>query len=214
MFEAGAGWIGKYSHCSFRSEGTGTFLGHEGTSPAIGEPGKLEHAKEMRVETIVPAGKLNTVVTAMIKAHPYEEPAFDIVQLTTPPEGKGMGRIGTLEKMPRRDLVEQIKAKLSVERLLVAGPLDGEVSVAACCAGACGSLVNDAISQKADLLLTGELRHHDALKAAAAGMTVVCALHSNSERLTLGRLAHRLTESVPNVRFLVSEFDHDPFVVV
>ena len=214
MFQAGAGWIGNYSHCSFRSEGTGTFLGHEGTSPAIGEPGKLERVKEQRVETIVPAGKLSTVVAAMIKAHPYEEPAFDIIQLITPPDGKGMGRIGSMPKISRLELLEQIKLKLGVQNVLVAGPLDGEVTTAACCAGACGSLINDAIAQRADLLLTGEVRHHDALKAAAAGMTVVCALHSNSERLTLRRLAQRLSESAPQVDFLVSKADHDPFAIV
>lgn len=214
MFDAGAGWIGRYSHCSFRSEGTGTFLGHEGTNPTVGEPGKLERANEIRVETIVPAGKLNAVVTAMVKAHPYEEPAFDLIQLTTPPEGAGMGRIGSLPGISRRELIEQIKAKLSLQHLLIAGPLDGTVATAACCAGACGSLINDALAQKADLLLTGEVRHHDALKAAAAGMTVVCALHSNSERLTLTRLAQRLRESAPEIEFLVSEVDHDPFAVV
>lgn len=214
MFEAGAGWIGNYSHCSFRTEGTGTFLGHEGTNPTVGEAGKLEYAKEQRVETIVPAGNLNAVVAAMVKAHPYEEPAFDIVQLTAPPDGKGMGRIGSLPKVPRQELLEEIKLKLAVQNLLVAGPLDGEVRIAACCAGASGSLINDAIAQKADLLLTGEVRHHDALKAAAAGMTVVCALHSNSERLTLQRLARRLAESAPKVDFLVSKADHDPFAIV
>lgn len=211
MFDAGAGWIGKYSHCSFRAEGTGTFLGHDGANPALGEPGRLESAREQRIETIVPAGRLSAVVAAMVEAHPYEEPAFDIIQLTAPPDGKGLGRIGSVPPVTRHDLLEQIKLKLGVRNVLVAGPLEGEVSTAACCAGACGDLINDAIAQEADLLLTGEVRHHDALKAAAAGMTVVCTLHSNSERLTLQQLARRLSQSVPEVEFLVSKADRDPF---
>lgn len=214
MFDAGAGWIGRYSHCSFRHSGTGTFQGHEGANPTVGEVGRLEYVPEMRLETIVPADHLSEVIAAMKEAHPYEEPAFDIVQLTQPPEGKGLGRIGQVEPISRRRLIEQIKDKLSLTHVLVAGPMEGEVRVAACCAGSCGSLVKDAVSQKADLLLTGELKHHEALKAAAGGMTVVCTLHSNSERLTLMHLSARLASLAPSVRFVVSENDRDPFVAI
>lgn len=214
LFDAGAGHIGRYSHCSFRADGTGTFLGDAGTHPAIGTPGVLESTREVRFETIVPAAKLDAVCAALRQAHPYEEPAFDIIQLTTPPEGKGMGRIGTFEPRSRRQLIEMITAKLGVSHVLVAGPIEGDATSAACCAGACGNLLNDALTQKADLLLTGEVRHHDALKAAAAGMTVVCALHSNSERLTLQHLAERLRKETPGVGYLISETDADPFQIV
>ena len=214
MFDAGAGWIGNYSNCSFRSPGTGTFLGLAGSHPTVGQPGKLERAPEVRIETIVPASNLNAVCAALKANHPYEEPAFNLIQLASPPEGKGMGRIGTMPPTPRRRLVDRIAAELGVSHVLVAGPMEGDVTLAACCAGACGSMVDDAIGQKAELLLTGEMRHHDALKAAAAGMTVVCALHSNSERLTLAHLARRLSEQAPAVTFAVSHADRDPFVIV
>jgi putative NIF3 family GTP cyclohydrolase 1 type 2 len=84
----------------------------------------------------------------------------------------------------------------------------------AVCAGACGNLLDDALAQKADLYLTGEMRHHDALKAANAAMTVVCTLHSNSERATLKHLRDRLAEKAPGVSFTVSEVDRDPFEVI
>jgi len=215
LFDAGAGRIGAYSHCSFVTRGTGTFFGEEGkTNPAVGESGRLERADELRVETVVPLARVEAVIRALRKAHPYEEPAFDLNQLAAQPEGLGQGRIGVFDKpVDRRELFERIKRGLGVGHLLIAGPAEGPVRRAAVCAGACGDLLGDAIEQKADLYLTGEMRHHDALKAASAGVTVVCVLHSNSERPVLARLKARLQEKVPGLPCLISQSDRDPFSI-
>jgi putative NIF3 family GTP cyclohydrolase 1 type 2 len=154
------------------------------------------------------------VIRALRKAHPYEEPAFDLNQLAAPPEGLGQGRIGSFEKpVDRQELFERIKRGLEVNHLLVAGPTDGPVKRAAVCAGACGDLLNDALAQKAELYLTGEMRHHDAIKAARAGTTVVCVLHSNSERAVMKRLKTRLEEKLPGLPVLLSRTDRDPFEI-
>jgi dinuclear metal center YbgI/SA1388 family protein len=215
LFDAGAGRIGAYTHCSFRTPGTGTFFGEEGkTNPAVGESGRLERAAELRVETVVPVSKVQAVIRAMRKAHPYEEPAFDLNQLAAPPEGLGQGRIGRLETpVERGELFERIKRGLDVGHLLVAGPTEGAVARAAACAGACGDLLNDALAQKAELYLTGEMRHHDAIKAARAGTTVVCVLHSNSERAVMKRLKGRLEQRLPGLPVVLSRQDRDPFSV-
>jgi hypothetical protein len=215
LFDAGAGRIGAYTHCSFRTAGTGTFFGEEGkTNPTVGEAGRLERADELRVETVVPVSKVEAVIRAMRKAHPYEEPAFDLNQLAAPPEGLGQGRIGSFERpVERGELFERIKRGLEVGHLLVAGPTDGAVNRAAVCAGACGDLLNDALAQKAELYLTGEMRHHDAIKAARAGTTVVCVLHSNSERAVMKRLKSRLEEKLPGLAVLLSRADGDPFQI-
>src|SRR4029078_6552619 len=97
----------------------------------------------------------------------------------------------------REQFFERIKRELGLTHLMIAGPTTGSITRAACCAGACGDMLNDAISAKAELYLTGEVRHHDAVKAAAAGMTVVCTLHSNSERAVLKRLMSRLANRLP-----------------
>jgi hypothetical protein len=81
VFSAGGGRIGEYERCSWYTAGTGTFFGGEGSEPAIGERGREEHAAELRVETVVPAGLLADAVTALRLAHPYEEPAFDVYPL-------------------------------------------------------------------------------------------------------------------------------------
>ncbi len=84
VFEAGAGRIGDYERCSWYTAGTGTFLGGEGTDPALGESGREEHVPELRVETVVPAESLDDVVAALRLAHPYEEPAYDVYPLLDP----------------------------------------------------------------------------------------------------------------------------------
>ena len=81
LFAAGAGRIGDYERCSWYTEGTGTFLGGEGTSPSVGQPGREERVAELRLETIFPADRQDEVVAALRRAHPYEEPAFDVYEL-------------------------------------------------------------------------------------------------------------------------------------
>lgn len=213
IFAAGAGHIGNYSSCSFRSEGTGTFFGGANTHPTVGQSGRLEKVAEVRLETVFPVEFAGPVIQALRKSHPYEEPAFDLTQTAAAPEGKGMGRIGTLDSAPRAALIDQIKKGLGVDHLLIAGPTDGVVKKAAVCAGSCGNLLGGAIKSGAQLFLTGEVRHHDALKAAAAGMTVVCALHSNSERPVLGRLQSKLQKAAPGLTVAISQADRDPFVI-
>jgi dinuclear metal center YbgI/SA1388 family protein len=123
----------------------------------------------------------------------------------------GFGRVGAVDASPARSLVERAKRALGVSQMLVAGPLDGEVTRAAVCAGSGGELVADAVAAGAQLFLTGEVRHHDALRAVAAGMVVACARHSTSERGALAVLRARLAERLPEVAFACSGEDRDPF---
>ena len=213
MFDAGAGRIGNYSSCSFRSAGTGTFFGESGTSPTVGQSGRLEKVDEIRLETVVPIGAADAVIAALKTNHPYEEPAFDLNMLAAAPDDKGLGKIGSLPPTARGEIFERIKRGLEIDRLLVAGPMDGTITHAAVCAGSCGNLLDDAIAAKAELYLTGEMRHHDANKAVAAGLTVVCTLHSNSERPVLKRLAARLAQTPGMPPISISVADCDPFSI-
>lgn len=210
LFAAGAGRIGKYESCSFRSPGTGTFFGGEGTNPVVGQPGRLELAPELRLETVVPIPRAAEVLRALRASHPYEEPAFDLVRLAAAPPGLGPGRVGTVERAPLRDHVARVKKALGVEHVLVAGSLDREVARAAVCAGSGGDLIGDAVAAGADLLLTGEVRHHDALRAVASGLAVVCTRHSVSERAALVALERRLAELLPGAPITRAARDADP----
>ncbi len=212
VFAAGAGRIGKYSSCGFRAAGTGTFFGEAGAHPAVGQSGRLEECAEVRFETLVPIDRVDDVLRALRGAHPYEEVAFDLVRLATRPTRRGVGRVGVVESASVAQLVDRIKAVLDVRHVLVAGPVERTVSRVAVCAGSGGDLVAEALASRAELLLTGELRHHDALRASAAGLTVVCVLHSVSERVALGALERRLAPHLPGVSIGRSRADRDPFV--
>jgi dinuclear metal center YbgI/SA1388 family protein len=212
LFAAGAGAIGNYSHCGFGAEGTGTFLPHKGAKPAIGKRGKLEKVDEMRFETIVPAGKLNDVVAAMKKAHPYEMPAFDVFKLHDTELPFGLGRIGELARPGRiAKIIEKIKKATGAKAVGLVGDQNRLVRKAAVCAGTCGKIINSIIAAKADLYLTGELKHHQALAAQEAGLTCICLSHTVSERFILKKFARQLQKQIKTIKIRISKKDADPF---
>lgn len=214
LYDAGAGELGNYSRCSFSTTGRGTFMGNSQSHPVIGQPNKVEIVEEARFETLAPINKLPTIIAALRKAHPYEEPAFDIFPLAGPISDSGIGRIGDLAApIDRAILLKTIADRMPEDRVLVAGPVIGPVRRIAVAAGSGGELLEDAIAKKAELFLTGELRHHDALRAASVGMTVVCTLHSNSERIVLKPLAGRLADGLSEVECIISKHDRDPFSI-
>jgi dinuclear metal center YbgI/SA1388 family protein len=211
IYAAGAGRIGKYGECSFRSEGTGTFKGDPTTNPTVGQPGKLEHAVEVRFETVLPLSALPEVIAALKSAHPYEEPAIDVFPQVEVKGSLGPGRLGNLPKtMTLGEVAHHLKRALGLSGLLVSGELPTSISRVAVCAGAGRSLVPDVIAAKADLFVTGELPHHDALRLSRANIAAICTLHSNSERPTLKVLARRLT----GVHATVATADQDPFLIL
>lgn len=129
-----------------------------------------------------------------------------------PPGLVGAGRVGVLAKPAyAHELVERLKSRLGLTFVLHAGSLERVVSTVAVCAGAGGSLVDDAARAGAELYLVGELGHHDALRVRRLGLTAVCTLHSNAERLALPGLATRLRERLAGVDVYVSARDRDPF---
>jgi len=212
VFAAGAGHIGNYSHCSFRAEGTGTFLPLEGARPAIGSRGRLERVDELRLETIVPAGKLEGVLAAMKKAHPYEEPAFDIFKLHNPQPRRGLGRIGKLPRpTPLQALLERIKKHTGAKAVGIVGRQKRSVKTAAVCAGSCGKLIERVIAAGAELYVTGELKHHHALAAREADLTCICLAHTVSERFMLKKLAVQLKKRLDSVTIRLSSKDTEPF---
>ncbi|MEK7995681.1 MAG: Nif3-like dinuclear metal center hexameric protein, partial [Planctomycetota bacterium] len=205
IFAAGAGAIGNYSHCGFGSEGTGTFLPGDGAKPAIGRKGKLEKVAEIRFEAIVPAGKLEAVVAAMKKAHPYETPAFDVFKLHDSGAKFGLGRIGELDRpTPLSRIIKQIKRATGARAIGVVGNEKRLVKRAAVCAGTCGRIINSVIAAGADLYLTGELKHHQALAAQEAGLTCICLSHTVSERFILKKIAKLLQKPLKGIRIGVS----------
>jgi len=212
VFAAGAGAIGNYSHCGFGAEGTGSFLPLKGAKPAIGKKGEIEKVREIRFETIVPAEKLDGAIAAMKKAHPYEMPAFDVFKLYNTQTKFGLGRIGKLaEPMRISRIIERIKKHTAAQAVGIVGDEKRLVRTAAVCAGACGKIISSVIAAKADLYLTGELKHHEALAAQEAGMTCICLSHTVSERFILKKFAKQLRKQTKKITIKISRKDADPF---
>lgn len=214
----GAGRIGDYAQCSFSVEGIGTFVGGESTRPAVGQSGRLEQVRELRIEMVFPKAVLSAVINALIRSHPYEEPAFDVYPLhpVANADGTGQGRIVSLDRPVKlAPLVSRIKRLIGVSKLEVAKAIGRTrpVRVIGLCAGAGGSLLEEA--GDIDLFLTGEMRHHAVLDAVQRGVTVVLAGHTQMERAYLPRYRQRIkTAGGGKVSWLISSADRAPSELV
>ncbi|OCB61725.1 Nif3-like dinuclear metal center hexameric protein [Mycobacterium parascrofulaceum] len=185
MFGAGAGHIGDYSHCSWSVSGIGQFLPHEGATPAVGSVGTVEQVAEDRFEVVAPARIRAAVLAAMRAAHPYEEPAFDVLALLPPPGDAGLGRIGALPRPePLRDFVSRVDAALprTAWGVRASGDPDMPVSRVAVCGGAGDSLLATAAGAGVQAYVTADLRHHPADEhRRASGVALVDVAHWASE---------------------------------
>ena len=172
---AGAGHIGAYDSCTFSSPGEGRFRPLEGANPAIGRLGEVEVVPEVRVESVYPRPLRRQVVDAMRAAHPYEEPAFDLIELADPPGGpatgtapeptRGHGRLGRLpEPMVLKELATLVADRLptTAHGVRVAGDPDREVRTVAVGAGSGESLLDVVRATGADAYVTSDLKHHRA----------------------------------------------------
>lgn len=185
VFAAGAGQIGDYSCCSWSVAGTGQFLPGDGANPAIGTVGTVELVAEDRVESIAPASARAAVLAALRAAHPYEEPAFDVMPLAVLPGSTGLGRIGRLPvPEPLGAFVSRVEAGLprTTWGVRAAGDPDALVSRVAVCGGAGDSLLAQASSSGAQAYVTADLRHHPADEhRRASSMALVDVAHWASE---------------------------------
>jgi len=211
MFDAGAGRIGDYTRCSFRAAGQGTFLGGLETQPVVGKRGRLERVDEVRLEIVTQAADLAAVVQALRSTHPYEEPAFDLYPLKGRPV-RGMGRVGPFTRVTTLgSLARKLKRVTHAACVQIVGSPDHEVDRAVIVAGSAGSLPFRVPPRDGDCLITGEIRHHDALTLLRRGGSAVALGHWTSERPVLFALAEQLQGALPGVRVRVSAADSDPF---
>jgi dinuclear metal center YbgI/SA1388 family protein len=162
---AGAGAMGDYSHCSFATAGTGQFRPLAGAHPTVGEVGKLSRVAETRLEMVLPRARRAGVVAALRAAHPYEDPAFDVLELADLPSSRGLGRIGTLaEPEPLAAFVDRVAAALPATTwgVRAAGDPCRPVRRVAVCGGSGDSALGAATAAGVDACVTADLRHHPA----------------------------------------------------
>lgn len=217
ILEAGAGWIGNYSHCSFMAGGTGTFKPLTGASPFYGRAGELAQVEEVRLETIVPSGLLKKVLDAMLASHPYEEAAYDILPLENRVTSCGLGRVGKLaEPVSLRQFAGFVKDTLGLPAVRLGGSPDRRpVQTVAVCGGSGADLWPEALKAGADTIVTGDVKYHTAQDIAAAGMNFIDAGHYGTEAVVLPVLQKYLGDICSaagiDIQLLLSETNTDPF---
>jgi len=211
MFGAGAGHIGQYSQCSFRVAGSGTFFGSDTANPTIGMKGRREEVAEWRLEVVCPEAGVEDIVSAMRKAHSYEEPAFDVYPLRPSGGSHGEGRLGRLPRPTSlREFAATVKNALKANCVQTVGMPDRRLERVAIVCGAGSDFVKDAVRAKADVFLTGEARFHDCLAGQAEGLAMVLPGHYATERCGVEMLAEHLQAKWPALQIWASQRECDP----
>ena len=212
--KSGAGHIGNYSDCTFNTDGKGTFRPLEGTNPFIGDLDKLEVVDEVKIETIVPQRILGGVISSMIKAHPYEEVAYDLYKLENKGSAVGLGRIAALkESMSLKELSMMIKEKLNMDALRVVGSLDTNIKKVAVVTGSGADLAKKAQRSGADVLITGDVKYHDAQDAIDAGMCIIDCNHFESEDI-FKDVMKRFLDDIDDISVIKSRININPFSIL
>ncbi len=206
LFQAGAGQIGEYDSCAYWTDGTGQFRPTDRANPFIGSAGRVEQVAESRVEVVFPRARRLAVVEALRRAHPYEEPAFDVWQTVTP-QPHGIGRLGTLQEPTTvAGFAARVEDMLpaTTTGVRAAGDPQAPVRRVAICSGAGDSLLAEVRRTDADVYLTGDLRHHPVEEhLAEGGCPVVDVAHWASEWPWLTGAARAVTEDLSASGFTV-----------
>jgi dinuclear metal center YbgI/SA1388 family protein len=210
MFQSGAGSIGNYSGCSFNTEGTGTYKGETGATPYSGTKGQFHKEKEVKIETIVVSHQVNKVISAMIKAHPYEEVAYDIYSLENKHNNIGSGVVGELEKEEdEQTFLNRLKSDLKTDCIRHTKLLNKKIKKVALCGGSGSFLLDDAKDVKADIFITGDFKYHQFFDAEN-DIIIADVGHYESEQYTSELFYEILNEKFPNFAFRLSEINTNP----
>jgi dinuclear metal center YbgI/SA1388 family protein len=197
LFQTKAGIIGNYTCCSFRNPGTGTFYPGSSARPFSGSIGKLSHADEVRIETVVCRQDLDDVVTLLKKHHPYETMAYDIYPLIPEKGNQGLGRVGFLPERLRLDqFSNQVGKALNLKHVRIAGDPGLMVEKVAVCSGSGSSLLGDFLSSGAQVFISGDMRYHDARTAEENSVGIMDVGHFGSEHLVVDFLVRKLRDAI------------------
>ena len=199
VFRAGADSIGNYSDCGFELEGTGFFTPNESATPFIGKVNQGERTQEIRFETIVPGNILGKALKNMLKVHPYEEVAYDIIPVENRLEEYGLGKLGELkEPMSLGVYAEKVKTLLEIENLKIIGDCGKIIKNVAVIGGSGSSYWQKAKNKGADLLITGDVGYHTMIDALEGGMTLIDGGHFGTEKIMLKSMTEILKELLKN----------------
>jgi dinuclear metal center YbgI/SA1388 family protein len=218
LFASGAGQIGNYDCCSFRSPGVGTFMPRKGAKPFLGKLEELNEVDETRIETIVTQKDLPKILESVKRSHPYETPAYDVYPLITP-GFEGLGRVGDLESpMALKDFARYVKNALNLSYLKVSGDSELRVEKVAVCSGSGAGLMKSFLASKAQCYVSGDLHYHDARDTQAFSRGLLDIGHFASEHIMVHMLVQRLRmvmeEKKLGVLVDACGLEKDPFMII
>lgn len=225
MVKEGAGFIGNYSGCTFQGEGIGTFIPLEGTNPYIGKLNETSYVNEIKIETIVDKPRMNAVIQAMIKVHPYEEPAYDIYTLYNSIDTVGIGKYGYLKQdISLQNLAMRVKMALNISNVQIVGDLEQKVASVVIVPGSGKSFLKRAIQMKADVYITGDIDHHTAIDAMEQGLCIIDAGHFGTEHIMVDYIKDYINNYLHNINWnlngedinvsIITAKESSPFITI
>lgn len=210
LFKAGAGNIGNYDSCSYNIQGFGTFRGNEEANPFVGEIGKIHEEPEIRIETIFPAYKENDIIQSLLKAHPYEEVAYDIYPLTNKNQRVGIGMVGFLKDPMSKDaFLWYVKERIKTKVIKYNHSTKNIIQKIAICSGSGASLINKAVQQQADAFITSDLTYHY-FTDTPNKILLIDAGHFETEIHFIKKLFDIITKKNTNFAVHLSEYCINP----
>jgi dinuclear metal center YbgI/SA1388 family protein len=196
MHSAGAGIIGEYSHCSFRTIGMGTFKGSNKSKPSMGVKGKLNKVSEVKIEVLVNSFDLHKVISSMKKIHPYEEVAFDVYPMVNENFNYGMGVIGDLKKeLTAKEFLTYVSKSLRINNFRFNKGSKFRIKKVAVCGGSGSDLLETAIKSKADAFVTADVKYHT-FQDAEDEILLIDAGHYETEIHSLNAIKNRIENSL------------------
>jgi dinuclear metal center YbgI/SA1388 family protein len=212
LHEAGAGMIGNYERCSYRVSGKGTFKPVEGADPHIGKVDKLEEVTEERIEVQFPRHKKDKILRALVKAHPYEEVAHFIQDLSNTEDSVGAGMFGELaDYMEVVDFLALLKRKLSTNVIRHTDLVHKQVKKVAWCGGSGSFLLSKAISIGAQIFISADFKYHDFF-GAEDRIIIADIGHYESEQFTKELIYKNLRENFSNIALHLSKVNTNPII--
>jgi dinuclear metal center YbgI/SA1388 family protein len=210
ILAAGAGQIGNYQDCHFRTLGTGTFRPNEKAEPHIGSAGQRESVQELKMEYVVEASVVSAVLSAMKKAHPYEEVAYQLMATQNQHQARGAGFVGQLPApVEPMAFLKMVKEQFNCGAIRYTNLLPKHIQTVALCGGAGSFLLPDAIGAKADIFITGDFKYHEFFDAEDR-IVIADIGHYESEQFTSELLAEQLTEKFPNFAVRLTKLNTNP----
>lgn len=194
LFEAGAGELGNYSACHFRTEGIGAFEPNSSAQPFIGKIGVYEEVEELRIEYLVQNNKVGNVIQNLLATHPYEEVAYDLIPIANSDTTIGAGMIGELtQSMEEEEFLSHVKKTFQTGCIRHTHLLNKSIKRVAFCGGAGSFLLNEAKKQKADIFITGDYKYHEFFDAENQ-IVIADVGHFESEQYTSNLIADILNK--------------------